>query len=390
MKKRVLMIAYTGYTGDARIKREAGTLVQDGRFETKLLCLREGEQKRSYVADGVRVEELNMPKYSGNSAIQYLFSYIHFLVRSFFACSWHFLCGKVDIVHVHNMPNCLVFAALLPRIFGKKVILDVHDCMPELFSIKFKKLTGLFFKILCWEESVSCSFADKVICVNHVQRDLMVKRGVDERKLFVSMNVPDHRIFRRRDPYSRGVAPPESLKMVYHGTIAKRLGVDLAIQAVAELREKTPGLEFHFWGGGEYLQECRNLSCRLGVENRIHFNGIVKVEELTTVLSPMELGIAPNRRSSATEVMLPVKMLEYVMMGIPVLAPRLKAIQYYFSEDKVGYFDPDDLESLKDAILKVYADEQRGRKMARKAQLFLDRYGWEKQSADFIDFYLSV
>ena len=390
MRKQVLMIAYTGYTGDARIKREAGTLTQDGRFRVKLLCLREGRQKRSYVADGVQVQELNMPKYSGDSAVRYLFSYIHFFLRSFFACTGLFLAGKIDIVHVHNMPNCLVFCALVPRMFGKKVILDMHDCVPEIFSIKFKRLTGLFFRLLCWEEAISGGFAERIICVNHVQRDLLVNRGFDERKLFVSMNVPDHRIFRRVDPSNRGVPSPTSLKMVYHGTIVKRLGVDLAIRAVAELREKAPGLEFHFWGGGEYLQECRALSCQLGIEDKVHFNGMVKVEQLSALLQSMELGIAPNRRSSATEVMLPVKMLEYVMMGIPVLAPRLKAIQYYFSEDKVGYFDPDDLESLKNAILKVYGDEQRGRKMAERAQHFLDRYGWEKQSADFIDFYLSI
>jgi glycosyltransferase involved in cell wall biosynthesis len=338
----------------------------------------------------VQVEELNIPKYSGDSAIQYLFSYLQFLLRSFFVCTWLFLTGKLDIVHVHNMPNCLVFSASIPRLFGKKVILDMHDCMPEIFSIKFKRWAGLFFRLLCWEEAVSCAFADKIICVNHVQRDLLVKRGIDGGKLFVSMNVPDHRIFRRMEPSNRGVPSPDSLKMVYHGTIARRLGVDLVIRAIAELGEQAPGLEFHFWGGGEYLQECHDLSCRLGIENKIHFNGIVKVEELNRVLAPMELGIAPNRKSSATEVMLPVKMLEYVMMGIPVLAPRLMAIQYYFSEDKVGYFDPDDLESLKNAIMKVYGEEQRGRKMAERAQLFLDQYGWEKQSADFIDFYLSI
>lgn len=388
--KNVLMIAYTEYLGDARIKREAGTLVQTSEFDIRVLCLQEGEEKRSYVEDGVLVEELSIRKYQGNNAIGYLFSYLHFLFLSFVACTRLLFRGRVDVVHVHNMPNLLVFSGLLPKLFGKGVVLDMHDCMPEMFSIKFKKWTGLFYKVLCWEERISCAFADKVICVNHVQRDVLVKRGIDVGKLFVSMNVPDHRVFKRLPPSHRGNHPTGRFNMVYHGTIARRLGVDLAVRAVSELRDAAPPMEFHFWGGGEYLEECRKLSQQLGIEDRVHFNGVVRVEALAEALGPMHLGIVPNRKSSATEVMLPVKMLEYIILGIPVLVPRLKAIQYYFSEDEVGYFDPDDLQSLEKAMLKIYGDESRGRRMAEKAQRFLEQYGWEKQSADFIDFYLSI
>jgi glycosyltransferase involved in cell wall biosynthesis len=390
MRKQVLMIAYTDYLGDARIKREAGTLTRTSNFEIRVLCLQEGREKRSYLEDGVRVDELSIRKYAGNNPIGYVFSYLYFLVLSFLACTKHFLSRRVDIVHVHNMPNLLVFSALIPKLFGKRVILDMHDCMPEMFSIKFKKWNSLFFKLLRWEEVISCGFADKVICVNHVQRDVLVKRGINPGKLFVSMNVPDHRVFKRLQPSLRGERPDGRFNMVYHGTIARRLGVDLPIRAVAELRDTAPGMEFHFWGSGEFLRECQALSRQLGIEGRIHFNGVVKVEALNEALGTMHLGIVPNRKSSATEVMLPVKMLEYIMLGIPVLVPRLETIQYYFSEDEVGYFEPDDLESLKGAMLKIYGDESQGRRMAERAQRFLDQYGWEKQSADFIQLYESM
>ncbi len=386
----MLMIAYTDYLGDARIKREAGTLMQTSRYEIRVLTLKEGKKRRSYEEGGVQVDELSIRKYAGNNPVGYVFSYLYFMLLSFAACTKLFFRGKLDIVHVHNMPNLLVFCAIIPRIFGKKVILDVHDCIPEMFSIKFRKLNALFFKLLCWEEVISCAFAERVICVNHVQRDVLTKRGIHPAKLFVSMNVPDHRVFKRLDPSLREARPSGRFNMVYHGTIARRLGVDLAIRAVSELKDQAPGMEFHFWGSGEYLEECRRLSCDLNVEERIHYNGVVKVEALTEALAGMNLGIVPNRKSSATEVMLPVKMLEYIIMGIPVLVPRLKAIQYYFSEDEVGYFEPDNLESLKSAMLKVYGDESRGRRMAENAQRFLNRYGWEKQSADFVNFYHSM
>lgn len=390
MRKKVLMIAYTDYAWDARIKREAGTLAETSAYAVRLLCLKEGKERQSYVEDGVHVDELNIRKYSGGNPFKYCFSYLYFLIGCFFRCTRLLFQGELDLVHVHNMPNLLVFSALVPRIFGKKVILDMHDCMPEIFSEKFKRWSGLLFRVFCWEEAISCAFADRIICVNHVQKDVLLRRGVDPGKLFVSMNVPDHRMFRRMDPALRAGSVPDRFRMGYHGTIARRLGVDLAIRAVAELQERRPAIEFHFWGSGEYLQECQSLSRELQLNEKVCFNGVVKVVDLMKVLQGVDLGIVPNRRSTATEVMLPVKMLEYVTMGIPVLAPRLRAIQYYFTEEMVGYFEPDDLESLKSAILKVHGDESRGRGTAARAQQFLDQYGWDKQSADFIQFYHSI
>ncbi|WP_390492043.1 hypothetical protein, partial [Staphylococcus pseudintermedius] len=68
----------------------------------------------------------------------------------------------------------------------------------------------------------------------------------------------------------------------------------------------------------------------------------------------MDVGIIPNRKDSATDLMLPVKMLEYVAMGISVVAPRLKAIEHYFSDDMVSYFQPEDSNSMANAILGLY------------------------------------
>ncbi len=60
------------------------------------------------------------------------------------------LCGLVltyrarryDVVHVHNMPDFLVFAAFWPRAFARKVVLDVHDLMPEAYCSKRKTSTN--------------------------------------------------------------------------------------------------------------------------------------------------------------------------------------------------------------------------------------------------------
>ena len=159
-------------------------------------------------------------------------------------CTRRFLIGKVDLLHVHNMPDFLVFAAIIPRLFKKKLILDIHDSMPETYSAKFDRLISISFKILCMEESLSATLSHKVIYVNHVQKEILMSRRIPERINLVSMNIPDPKRFTITGRRSFHAQDQHTFKMIYQGTIAKRLGVDLVIKAVTVLKDILPHLEF--------------------------------------------------------------------------------------------------------------------------------------------------
>jgi glycosyltransferase involved in cell wall biosynthesis len=104
----------------------------------------------------------------------------------------------------------------------------------------------------------------------------------------------------------------------------------------------------------------------------------------------MDIGVIGNRRTNATELMLPVKLLEYVSLGIPTIAPRLKAIERYFSPDMVTYFEPEDVGSIAEAIVKLSGDPGARRQQAACAGRFLDQYGWPRQGAELVSMYRSL
>ena len=189
----ICMVAYTEYHTDARVRREAETLTAHD-FSVRCLTTRNGSGQRRFTLEGVEVEELRVPKYRGKSTRAYIASYARFLAAASVACLRLMRRGELDVVHVHNIPDFLVFAGLLPRFAGRKVVLDVHDSVPETFTTKFPRAAWVR-KALCLEERLSALVAHRVICVNHPQRDVLVKRGVPDTKTFVSMNVPDPRIF---------------------------------------------------------------------------------------------------------------------------------------------------------------------------------------------------
>jgi glycosyltransferase involved in cell wall biosynthesis len=390
--KQVCMIAYTNYLADVRVRREAETLARNLGYEIKVLALRDGNTASTYMKDGVEVVELNISKYRGKSKLKYVMSYLQFLFLSFIICNKLLFLKKSDIFHVHNMPDFLVFATILPRIMKKKIVLDIHDSLPETYAAKYDgdAKNRFLFKLLCWEEALCCKCASKIICVNHIQRDALIKRGIPAEKMIVSMNVPDHKRFNSIHTKQSKNKSSEKFKLVYHGTITKRLGVDFAIKAVAKLVDKIPGLEFHIFGDGDDVGEFIQLSKVLRIDNIVKFNKMLLLEDLISIISGMDLGIISNRKNTATDLMLPVKMLEYIFLEIPVVAPRLKTIEHYFTEDMISYFEPENIDSLADTILRLWNNETERKEKAQKAKGFLDIYGWEKQQTDLINFYKEI
>jgi glycosyltransferase involved in cell wall biosynthesis len=382
------MVAYTEYPTDARVRREAETLAAHD-FSVRCLTTRNGSDQQRFTLEGVEVEELQVPKYRGKSTRAYIASYTRFLAAASVACLRLLRRGELDVVHVHNIPDFLVFAGLLPRFAGCKVVLDVHDSVPETFATKFPRAAWAQ-KALCLEERLSALVAHRVICVNHPQRDVLVGRGVPDTKTFVSMNVPDPRIFRSADAAER-MDPGGALHLVYHGTMAHRLGVDLLISAVGRLRRRIPGVTLHLWGKGDDLSEFQALARDLALDRHVLFEPAgFPLPELPARLRSMNVGVIGNRRSAAGALMLPVKLLEYVSLGIPTVAPRLEAIQHYFSEEMVTYYEPEDVDSLSDAILRLYADSGLRRRQTVLARTFLLRYGWERQGEELVAMYRTL
>jgi glycosyltransferase involved in cell wall biosynthesis len=353
------------------------------------LTTKNGGATRKFKLDGVDIEELAVTKYRGKSAGAYLTSYMSFLAAASFACMRLLSRGELDVVHVHNIPDFLVLAGLVPRFTGRKVVLDVHDSVPETFAAKFAG-KGLIRKALFLEERLSARLAHRVICVNHPQRDVLVGRGIPGGKTFISMNVPDPRIFKPSEKIAL-LNPEDHLSLVYHGTMANRLGVDLLIRSVAQVQHRIPGVRLHLWGHGDDLASFQALARKLEIADRTWFEPKgFPLEELPERLLAMDIGLVGNRRSAATDLMLPVKLLEYVSLGIPTIVPRLKTIEHYFTDDMVAFYEPENVDSLADAILNLHDNVDRRRRQACAASEFLKRHGWELQGKQLVEMYQAL
>jgi glycosyltransferase involved in cell wall biosynthesis len=386
---RVAMVAYTYYRSDPRVRREAEALAAHGD-EVEFFCLRNPGEAAEEVVEGVRVRCLPLARYRGGNSLLYVGGYLAFLMMALVAVGAAHLRRPFRIVHVNNMPDFMVFAALVPRLLGARVILDIHDTMPEIYRGKFGVGDGHpLIRLLRFQERLSARFAHQVLTSEHTKKHALVEHGLESDRIEVLLNLPDPRIFAKAasasaaDPAGE---PAAEFRLVFHGTLAKRLGVDLAVRAVAKLRDEMPGLRLDLIGDGDQRAELIALAEELGVQDRVRFSeGFVPVEALPALLRGAHLGVIPTREEISTRYMLPTKLLEYIALGIPALVAPTHTIRHYFDDDQVAFFLPGDVDSLATEIRALAGDPGRRHRLAAAAERFLQQYSWDTHKRVYLD-----
>ena len=380
LMKKICMVAYTNYLSDARPRREAEALVRRGD-KVDFIAVGEKDRPSEETVNGVRVFRVKQLRYRGGVRQNYLFAYLRFLCSASMKLLHLDRKERYDIIYAHTMPDLIVLVGLIPKLFGAKVVLNIHDMMPELYMSKF----GIsekhpLIRFLAFQEQLSIKLADKVICVHHPHRDVLCRRGTPPEKITVLPNVPDPLLFRRASSANEA---EDGFRIVYHGTIARRLGLDIGVRAFAKAAESCPGARLEIYGDGDAGDELLAAIKESGVEDRIYFSKkIFRVESIAEMIQGAAVGLIPNRRDVATDYMLPVKLLEYVHLGIPVIAPRLLAIQYYFSARQVEYYEPGDVDEMAECMRRLFADPARRAELVRNSAEFAKKFHWDELKED--------
>lgn len=374
---RILIIAYTYYAHDGRVKRQAEALSSRG-CEVDVICL------AGPVADtnGVCIVGVEIPRYRGNSRVRYLRSYLNFFAHAAAIALRRSLAAPYEVVIVCTMPDAAILSALPCRLFGSRTVLDIHDTMPELYLDKFPGKRGRFgARLLMAQERLSARLADRVLAVHDLHAERLRQAGIPGPKIVVVTNGPDPRIFTPARNGSRRncTVNRTPFTMVCHGTVTHRLGLDTAVEAMALLRHRLTDLRLRIMGTGDYLQELKSLCRRLELESVISFEDPVPIHELPAQLAAADLGLVPNHATNATQLMLPVKLLEFATLGIPVIAARLRTIEHYFGPDAVHFFRPGDSHDLARAIEDLYLDPERRRVLSESAAKEVKKLSWAEQ-----------
>ena len=201
---------------------------------------------------------------------------------------------------------------------GAKVVLDIHDIVPEFYASKFNvKESSFAFRLLLLIERLSIAYCDHVIISNHLWRGRLIQRSVQPEKCTAIVNYPDPSMFRRRP---RKVSPGGEFVMCYPGTLNWHQGVDLAIRAVALLRDRVPSLKFFVIGDGPERERLKAMVQQERLEDRVVISGVIPIELVAEMMATIDLGVVPKRNDRFGGDAFSTKIPEFMAMGVPVVA----------------------------------------------------------------------
>ncbi len=381
---RICFITHSAYPNEPRSRRMARALTEAG-YVVDVVCLHVTGQPAEVWDEGVHVIRLPVTRHQGAKASVYLREYASFFLLAARLLAVRHRRNPYDLVQVFNPPDALIFSASWLKLRRVPLVLDLRELTPELFMSRFGLARrSAVVRLLTLQERLACALADAVIVLHERHRRIMLGRGVPPHKLVQVMNCPDERVFR---PAEQPLIHRQDgvLRVIHHGGILERYGVDTLVQAVALVRGEIPGITLDLYGDGDYRPKVEALVAELGLTDCVRFHGQQPIEQMRDAILAADVGVAPLRQDVFTDCGLPTKLLEYVAVGLPAIASRTATTADYFDDSMVLLFEPGNARDLADKLLAVYREPEAAQARATQARRFTEQYNWTGERARYLD-----
>jgi len=193
----LMILSDHDFPPDIRVEKEAKTLIKN-EHKLFLICANYSNKAKEEKIYGINIFRIPYP-FKNTRGLWLLSSF--FIVRYLILpCKILKICFnyKIDVFHIHDLPFALP-SIILAKVLGKKAIFDMHENYPEMIEISLKRQKNMIFKYISklkilWyrlEEFLSIKLTDKIICVVEEQKEFVIKKGAESKKIVVVSNVVD-------------------------------------------------------------------------------------------------------------------------------------------------------------------------------------------------------
>ncbi|MDQ7008087.1 MAG: glycosyltransferase family 4 protein [Acidobacteriota bacterium] len=378
---RLLFLVHGYYPDDPRVRRQAECLQRAG-YRVLVHCTAGQAPGASWDCNGVTVHEAEFVK-TRASLPRYVQQYLRMTRDSARLIRKLTDNEPLSLIQVATLPDFLVWATRSARRQGTQVILDLHESMPDFFSSKYGGLARVGIESgLRLLEKNCVRHADLVLTVNDELADSFERRF--RRRPEVFYNAVDEASF--GEPRATALWP-ETKNLVYHGTLSYVYGLDLVIRALPEVLQAFPGTTFNVFGSGPSEPDLRALVQDLDLTAAVVFHGRVPLTEIPKHLRNMHVGLVPTIKDSFFDMSLATKLLEYVYIGLPVVASDLRAVKRVFpTDDALFFFSANDHHSLARTLIDALG--RPAAEISRRISNALELYqpiAWKTASSRYLD-----
>lgn len=377
---RIAMVVYAPYSRDARVRRYAESLAKKGHL-VDIICLQENykpaEKNIRLIMFPLGRRRINLP--------WYFLEYAFFFIYAFVFLTWRSLFWKYAFIHAHNMPDFLVFTALIPKLRGSHIILDMHDPMPELLMTKYRlKKDASLVRLVLFMEKMCFAFADRVLTANSEFKKIFINRNADlTGKIEVINNFPDQKLFK----YQKRSGQSSGFTLMYMGTIDERFALEIALEAMPKLIQKIPEIRLviipKIENEGSYYHHLLNRINNLKINNSVVINKPLSLEAISEEIRQADIGLTLVKKNLFTEKIMPLKLTEFLACGIPVIATKTALLEKTFSDKMICFLEKNTSEEFYRKVLELYRDKNLRKSLSGHAVLFFKKFNWATEEKKY-------
>ena len=249
------------------------------------------------------------------------------------------------------------------------------------------------YKLTEMLEIETAKMSDHVFTITQALKDILVENGVSEEKISVLPNAIDSKIFtisKKNKRLEKELEFQNKVVIGYIGSFVRYEGLDLLLEACAILRKKIgDGFRLLLVGDGDEMQNLRNLSRFLHLEDVVRFTGRVNHEDVNRYYSLIDIAPLPRKGFRVCELVSPLKPFEAMASGKVLITSSVKALAEIIEEGKTGLvFEKDNAEQLAERLESVIVDEKLRKDIGKNARKWVvENHSWDLIAKRVTDVY---
>lgn len=347
--------------------KEAKTLIKAG-YNVVLIA----QHIKEETVDGVRVVPLPTPKNRFERMTKVVWKLVRLALKE-----------KANVYHFHD-PE-LIPVGLYLKILGKKVIYDIHEDYPETMLTKdyLPRFLRRPLKIIMkYTEKFAFHFFDGLVFTTEGQ---MKKCGNPNKKQVVLHNYPSI------EALSHILLDTEKKYDLVHLGSVLPWRMRFMLKVGEALKKIRPNFTWIFIGVGKSTIEWTRANMSSTLNDNYFFVKQMPYFDALTLTSKAKIGFNYHPPGSRFEVLIPVKVFEYMALGLPIVSANMDELSRLLSKynEKIGFLVSEDTpESFAEKIEMLLSSEDKARSMGQfNQELCQSRFNWSGEADKLVNFY---
>jgi PEP-CTERM/exosortase A-associated glycosyltransferase len=261
-----------------------------------------------------------------------------------------------DVIHAHSPVLCAIPAILTAKIHRIPIVYEIRAFWEDaaVASKKFSEMSSIYWAIRTIETYV-CKRVDRVVTICQAMKSDLVLRGISQDKIFVVPNGVDPIVFENKDKNPNLVSRlglEEKFVFGYIGTFYDFEGVDDLVDAFHKLHEQEENVALLLVGGGETEGAIKERLKKFNADHII-FVGKVPHEKVFDYYTLVDVMIYPRKSTRVTEMTTPLKPLEAMALGKPIICSSVGGMVELVGIDNGLYFKPGNVNELIECCMRL-------------------------------------